>query len=485
MEISAHLWQSRHGVYYFRETAVVAGKQTSKKVSLRTKDPKQAKRSAIQILASIAKQYEGQDMTRKFEVAFGPNGLSFKTDPNIPDDVEKLGMFLRDNKEQLKELVPQQVAVPTAEPTPVEGTAFDLVIEKYSKRKEKGLAPKTLYQYLRYIDIFKLWLEKQTGKKPYPINLIDRKIVAKYIEHLQSEGINNATIEKNYLRSLNSILEFAKTVGDFPEINVPTKGHKLTSAKEIAKNSKERNPFTLEELKTIFNSETFLKARHPDEFWLPLLALFTGGRASELAQLNIIDIGSKNGIPTIIITDENGGRLKSTASKRTIPIHPTLIELGFLEFVDDMRKFGFQIFPDVKPDIFGYCGKEPARRWSTYSDKVGITDKSKVFHSFRSTANNCLKQNGVSEEARCEFVGHDHDTINSKHYTEKYSIEYLYEHVVPKLRFDIDFAPLKYKRGNFDKFLVKELNRISKKEANKKIRTERTKKNFKEKNAEK
>ncbi|MDN7870303.1 hypothetical protein QZM26_12865, partial [Burkholderia multivorans] len=144
-----------------------------------------------------------------------------------------------------------------------------------------------------------------------------------------------------------------------------------------------------------------------------------------------------------------------------------------------------KLIPDVKPDIFGYCGKEPARRWGTYSDKVGITDKSKVFHSFRSTANNCLKQNGVSEEARCEFVGHDHDTINSKHYTEKYSIEYLFEHVVPKLKFDIDFTPLKYKRGHFDSFLYKELNRISKKEANKKLREERVKKNSKAKSADK
>jgi len=95
MRISAHLCRFRHGVYYFRETSIVAGKQRARKISLHTKDPKQAKQKAIQLLAMLIGNSKEEAMTkfRSFEMTSDNNGVSYKLDKADPDDVEKLGRF--------------------------------------------------------------------------------------------------------------------------------------------------------------------------------------------------------------------------------------------------------------------------------------------------------------------------------------------------------------------------------------------------------
>ena len=61
--------------------------------------------------------------------------------------------------------------------------------------------------------------------------------------------------------------------------------------------------------------------------------------------------------------------------------------------------------------------------------------KNKVFHSFRSTANDLLKQAGVPEETRCQFVGHEHNTVNSRVYSQRHTVEFLLNNVADKLVF--------------------------------------------------
>ncbi len=116
MDIPAHLWVSRHGVYYFRQTSRVAGKQTSKRVSLHTKDPKIAKSIAIKLLAGLASTMT-QD-PRTFEVSITSAGISVKTDPSDPTDAEKLGEFMRNNRELITMMAQQ--ATPTVQSNPFE-----------------------------------------------------------------------------------------------------------------------------------------------------------------------------------------------------------------------------------------------------------------------------------------------------------------------------------------------------------------------------
>lgn len=73
-----------------------------------------------------------------------------------------------------------------------------------------------------------------------------------------------------------------------------------------------------------------------DHKWGALLALFSGARLNEIAQLEVGDIAQDDGIFYLNITDEgnNKKRLKANASRRKVPIHSELIRLGFLNWVN-------------------------------------------------------------------------------------------------------------------------------------------------------
>ena len=100
----------------------------------------------------------------------------------------------------------------------------------------------------------------------------------------------------------------------------------------------------LEQLQSIFDAPHFAGCvsstgwRKPGSYkirdhryWLPLLALWTGGRLGELAQLLTSDVVEISGIWVIRITDapdntnsDHVKRLKNPESERDVPVHPML-----------------------------------------------------------------------------------------------------------------------------------------------------------------
>ena len=80
---------------------------------------------------------------------------------------------------------------------------------------------------------------------------------------------------------------------------------------------------------------------YPFWFWLPLVGYFTGARTNEIAQLDTADIREIDGHPCFDFCPDapkafEAKRVK-TEEARQVPIHPRLIELGFLEYVDSQR----------------------------------------------------------------------------------------------------------------------------------------------------
>jgi integrase len=72
----------------------------------------------------------------------------------------------------------------------------------------------------------------------------------------------------------------------------------------------------------------------PDRRWLPWLMALSGARVGELAQLWGRRIVEFDGVWVMKIAPaEDGGTLKNEGSERDVPIHPTILERGFLDFV--------------------------------------------------------------------------------------------------------------------------------------------------------
>jgi integrase len=96
------------------------------------------------------------------------------------------------------------------------------------------------------------------------------------------------------------------------------------------KANQDRLPFNQDDLDKLFSPR--IKYKHPYYYWMPLLGYYTGCRIEELSQLFADDIKQQNGTWVLDINDDDGKKLKTLSSKRLIPIHSHLIELGFLEF---------------------------------------------------------------------------------------------------------------------------------------------------------
>jgi integrase len=117
---------------------------------------------------------------------------------------------------------------------------------------------------------------------------------------------------------------------------------------------------------------------------------------------------SLTSLVAICITEDRktGRRLKTKQSERYIPVHPKLIELGFLDFVAAQAKARGNdawLFPLVAP---GTKGTAAYSKWfGRYIGAHGVTDAAKVFHSFRHSFIDALRVANAGDEIKHALLG--------------------------------------------------------------------------------
>lgn len=119
----------------------------------------------------------------------------------------------------------------------------------------------------------------------------------------------------------------------------------------------DRPPYTDEDLQKIFSDQIFQTAKpeKPFQYWMPLLALFSGARLEELASLRVDDIREVDGIKCFSINEEHGRSTKTKNSIRVVPIHSRLLSLGFEKFVKSRKT---KLFPELSANKYGKQGPE-------------------------------------------------------------------------------------------------------------------------------
>jgi len=63
---------------------------------------------------------------------------------------------------------------------------------------------------------------------------------------------------------------------------------------------------------------------------LPLIAAYTGARREEISGIGINNLWQKGGIWLSDIRENNNRGLRNATSRRTVPVHRHLIDLGIL-----------------------------------------------------------------------------------------------------------------------------------------------------------
>ncbi|PTP02765.1 hypothetical protein CWN88_09900 [Vibrio splendidus] len=215
---------------------------------------------------------------------------------------------------------------------------------------------------------------------------------------------------KDYIQKCSSFFEWCLQM-ELTDIN-PFKGMRF---RKTRKDSEAKNAYSHVDLQKLFSTEihTQKKYKHPHYYWLPLLGYFTGARLNELCQLYQADLFQRESTWVIQINDKyEGQRLKNAFSRRLIPVHPKLIELGFLDFVQNIKHE--RIFPELKNQRDGF-GSAASKWFSRFKSKLGFS-KGHDFHSFRHTVATQFKQNDVSSLIAGAILGHAQNNITYDRY---------------------------------------------------------------------
>ena len=324
---------------------------------------------------------------------------------------------------------------------------------------DKPIADFTRDNLIHYVEVLKklpknLNKVKELRDKPFVdvLAMMDKGELSKY------ELQDTTTINKK-LVSINSVFRHAHRHGYIP-VNFADN----LKLKDETRPDEERDPYDVEDLKKWFSSPIFSKytatkvLKAPERFWIPLIMLFSGCRSGEVCQLYKKDITEIGGIKCFNINQDEDKTIKRMASKRIVPIHPELIKLGFLTYVDSVKHQ--RLWSNLKKGRDGYA--HLFNKWAGRYNRQYVTDNpKKVPYSFRHNFTNSLKQNKVQRELADELTGHAVQGETYGRYGKQFNVKAKYE-AVKKVKYLLSFSHIKYPFNDFYKIDRPKLDEIKK-----------------------
>ena len=199
----------------------------------------------------------------------------------------------------------------------------------------------------------------------------------------------------------------------------------------VKKQPNRRQPFTTDDLKKILKPETYLNwtinFEHPYKihkvnnklpyYWVFLLGIFSGMRTNEMCQLRCSDIRKEKNIWFMFVEDSENTKVKTESSIRKVPLHPQLVELGFIDYVGNLRKKKkTRVFWELREDRDGFASKVSRHYNEKFLPAIGVWEKhKKVLYCTRHTFINKLYSEKVDENVIKTLVGHKKE-FTMKHY---------------------------------------------------------------------
>jgi integrase len=290
-------------------------------------------------------------------------------------------------------------------------------LDRFGQRQIGTLTPADMEQYKKDL----VYLPVDAPSLRSAINLSFDEIIKRSRKKLivDNSGDIALTITANtldgYITVAKNFLEHAKKQYAINPLITTGFDVKVKAREGVTKRA-----FTQLELEAIFGSAYYVEANYNKchQYWVPLLGAFCGARLNEIAQLQLDDIQQDDaGLWYINITDSqdddedgDGKSLKNEESRRIIPVHQKLLDLGFIDFVKSQRasaptrkaaieeaarnakpnskaakaRYTDSLF-ELSPGTGDKYGKEPGRWFNkNYLDEYLALKKPEIsFHSFR------------------------------------------------------------------------------------------------------
>ena len=308
-------------------------------------------------------------------------------------------------------------------------------------------------------------LDRQTARIKELLNIVNLTLDDEYAKLHTDDNINKIT---RYVRELNikndgkrARIRYLKKIMEYACNESSSFGRNLLNLlPKFPRTPKYEvesyTAYTEEELKKMFDPKYDFFKEDPDVFWAILIALFTGSRYTAAITLQYGNFPVEEGIQCIRFNKNHPlKKTKNDATVRTIPLHSTLIDLGFLDYIRRHKKERKAtdkdfIFPDCQTSS-GKCTEHFFDRvFFPFLKEINIKKENTkeytdhhAFHSFRTNINKALIKANIDETFRNDIIGLEGSSVNQKHYSK---------HTIPEIKEQLEKLHYDFLEPSFKKW---------------------------------
>ena len=216
---------------------------------------------------------------------------------------------------------------------------------------------------------------------------------------LLAKGLSADTVKSGYLAGVKAVFAWGaanRKIGVNPASGVTVHAPKKSKVRDKS--------FTPDEAQTILRAASSFKSNKATPLgvrarrWVPWLCAYTGARVGEIVQLRRCDVEEISGHWTLRITPV-AGTVKNRQA-RLVPIHPHLIETGFIKMVKAAADGPLFYEPGTKSVVV-------ATRVGDWVREIGVSDPNvQPNHGWRHLWKTRARMAGIEGDARDAIQGH-------------------------------------------------------------------------------
>ncbi|ADP72341.1 integrase domain protein SAM domain protein [Rhodomicrobium vannielii ATCC 17100] len=289
---------------------------------------------------------------------------------------------------------PEWKGAADGEVKPLASVSFDEVFERW--KRERTPAASTVSTWKGYVKSVVAHLGHNDMAR------VRKDDVLAWKDSLIEQGYSASSLQVGRIAAIKALFGFAVDNRLVPAN--PFDGMKLRQKRRAGTRMQ---PYTDDEVARILSLSS--RETVPSRRWLPWLMALSGARVAELAQLWGGRVLKVDGVHVLRLTPaEDGGSLKNEGSERDVPIHPALIEQGFLDFVIE-KGDGPLFYGKATRAAKGgrHASKGVSNHLATWIRKQGFTDRRKApNHAFRHWFKSACLRVGVQDSVADAIQGH-------------------------------------------------------------------------------
>ncbi|MGN7982235.1 DUF6538 domain-containing protein [Burkholderia sp. 22313] len=223
-------------------------------------------------------------------------------------------------------------------------------------------------------------------------------VTGTHVEQFKAACLEQEKVSKSRVNTIVSLLSAVINVAIKKKLTTlvtnPFAGAKYSrkAVRRDADPEAQRDAYTVDELNRLYASRVYVHGHRPGKggreaaYWVPLLGLYTGARLEDLCRLRTRDAVQRAGVWCLHLHDtKREHRTGEENIMRHVPVHRTLLRLGWLDYVQAQDAGGL-LFPHLKPNKYGQLSAMWSTWFAEYLDAdVGLPDPRLDFHSFRHT----------------------------------------------------------------------------------------------------